>query len=310
MIDSTEMITNIRSDSNDSSSPYAVSTADILRFINYANQRLWSLILQTNPGSFQKETTISTVVNQRAYTPDANVYMKERFVKVEYKETTNDNDYYRLKEMKQSEYMARPVSIPVGYIRRSGQILPNPPISVDTGTFRLTYEAAPNTIKQKVGVIASVTDTGSAVTAIALDTSSDDETTLAAADFDFICITDIFGNSTMLNIPVTAYTSGTGAFTMSSHTYEDGEAIAVGSYVTLGKYTSSTSNLPDLCERYIQAYATWKCLARTTASPEKISHFKDEVELSEEDIIKSYQEPDKDDDDIVISQPELMLRDG
>ena len=306
MDDSTDLISAIRADSNDSNTPYAVSTADILRYMNWANERLWGLILQTNPAAMQKEVTFSSVADQRAYTPDANVYMKERIVKVEYKETSNDRDYYRLREVKYSSYISNPTNNPSGYVRRSGQIMPVPPIDNSSGTFRVTYEAAPNEIKEKVGTITAVTDTGVIVTSITIDTTDDN---VDATNLDFLCITDVYGNSTMLNIAVNSYDSGTGVFNITSHAYETGESIAVGSYVTQGKYSSSTSNLPDLAERYVVAYPVWKCLMRTTASQEKINHFREELVEIEDEIVKSFQEPDKDDDGIVIDNSEAMLQD-
>lgn len=298
------IITAVRADTNDSNTPYAVTDADLRRFLNWGNERIWGLILQTNPASMQKEVVIPTVANQREYALPADVYMGERIVNVEFKETGQDRDYYKLKETTYGYYTQHPANRPIAYIRRSGKILPTPPVDNSSMHFRVTYEAAPNKIVATGGTITAVTDSGTQVTAITIDIADDNIVGTSGT----LCVTDPEGNSTMLNIPWTSYASGTGIFTMAAHTYTEGETIAIGYKVTEGDYTSNTSQLPTLCERYLTAYGVWKALSRTSAGNEKMNRFEKDLVDMEKEIVRSFQEPDKDEDEVGISNRELMFQ--
>lgn len=305
-----DQITECRRDTNntDVSTTTGISTEDFLRYLNFAQENLQGLILQTNPSTFQSQQILSLVANQEAYSITDNIYLGERIVQVEFSYDGTVRNYYKLSEYPLTRRNTYPTaSWPDGYIRRSGEILMVPTPAVGQGTLRVTYERQLDRLETRRGTITSRTIGSGAITALALDTATDDATALATAQY--LCVNDKYGNVTMYNIPISAYDSGTGAVTIQggTFTYGTGETAAVGDYVTVGRYTTTHSKLKDPCERYIQAYCNWVILGRDTASQSKAQYYVTQMEEIKAELVRSYQEADKDGGDINISNMELML---
>lgn len=91
-------------------------------------------------------------------------------------------------------------------------------------------------------------------------------TTIAANtmdDQDFVTVVNSTGTQLAAGLPVDDYNSTTGILTLTpGHTLATGETLPADAYVVGGQDSTSHSELPDICERYLIAYASWKVLKR------------------------------------------------
>jgi len=303
-----DQITVVRRDTRNEDVPTAASqvgieTADILRYLNYAQERLQSLILVSSPQTFQAEKIISLVIDQEAYTISDRVFAGERIVNVEYSPTGDISNYYEIFERALSYRNTYNQTNPTFYIRRNGQILLNPIPNQATGKIRVTYERQLDTTDIRRGQIDVITLSSTQLTALTLDIATDDDVALEAAQY--LCINDKYGTVKMYNIPITSYNDTTGVVTLPAFTFASGETGAVDNYVTVGQYTTTHSKLHDICERYLETYAAMKVFKRDSSSD--AADFARDLDAMESDIIRTYQEADKDEKDIQISNESLML---
>lgn len=308
-----DLITESRRDTNNTDTT-GISTEDFLRYANYAQDRLFGLILQTSPMSFQATKEISLVADQEAYTILDNVYLGERIVMVEYSPTGLTRDYYKIYEVGLSYRDNYPQPRPVNYIRQNGQVLLRPIPSAASGTIRVTYERDLDDVGTRRGQVNG-TPSGTTIdlTHGTFGAPSTSDEALFVKDA-YICISDGFGNVMLRNGIISSYNAGTDAITLAANasTYLVGSytlANLADGYLTVGQYTTTHSNLKNPCERYLVAYMNWKILGRDTAGAAKSKVFEAEVELIEKELIQSYQLPDKDEDSIQIENPDLLLQD-
>lgn len=309
-----DLITEVERDTGNpaSSSTSGIQLDDYLRYMNWAQERMQALILSCKATIFRAEKVLSIVANQEAYTISDHLYLGERMVKLEFSHDSTVRNYRRVPERTISDRYPTPGGYPSAYIRAAGGFLLIPPSSVSSGSLRATYERQLDKLDIRRGTITASTINGSnQITALSINTASDDATALAAALISnpYICISDADGNVTAYNIPFSNYNSGTGAFTISggAFTLQTGEAAAVGSFITIGKYSTTHSKLKDECERYLQAYAAVKIFGRDAATKEKRDVFETELALIESEIKQSYEQASHDEEEIYISDPELML---
>lgn len=181
---------------------------------------------------------------------------------------------------------------------------------------RVTCERAVDRLDLRRGVIDGSTITSGAITALSIDVSSasypPDNAFIANQILTnpYICVSNADGTPLAYNIPVSAYDTGTGDFTISGGTFtllNSTDTAPTGAYITFGKYTTTHTPLDRLCERYLVAYCDWKILGRDTASASKAKFFEDDLALIKKELTESYAETDHDEDEIQISNPDLML---
>lgn len=306
-----DQITDVRRDTNNSdfSSTTGIDTEDVLRYVNWGQDQIFALVLQTNPNVFQAEEIISLVANQESYVLTGNVYLGERIVNVEFSPTGQVRDYYKIYESPISNRNTYPQHYPLYYTRRNGAIYLIPAPSASSGTLRVVYERALDKLDIRRGQITNRIIAGSSLTSLTLNTGSDDPTRLQSTP-NYLCVSDAFGNVTAYNISYTSYDSGTGAVTLSggAHTLASGESVSVGSYVTVGRYTTTHSKLKDPCERFLELYAASKLYERDSRGATNRNSILSEMDGVKIEILNSYQMPDKDEHEIQISNRDLMLQ--
>lgn len=304
-----DLISDSRTDTNntDFSATNGIQTADFLRYLNYAQESLQSLILRNAPDTFQDECILNIVADQEAYTPTGPVYMGERIVNVEFSYDGTVRNYVKIYEASISNRNSRPQGWLVNYIRRSGQILLRPPRNTSSGALRITFEREFDKLDIRRGSVSG-TPSGSSVTV-----SGEDTTALTAAiNTNYVCINNFNGTPMLYNAPIANYNSGTHVITVTGNVSDylvTGYALAdlANGYITIGQYSTTHSKLKNHCERYLVAYTNWKVLGRDAATTAKAKQFADELILIQKDIIEGYQVPDKDEREISIENDELLL---
>lgn len=210
----------------------------------------------------------NTVASQEEYEITDAMFLNNKLHIVELTPTGNAQDYRPLRKVSKfarSEYEGQPSK----YIRQHNKILLNPIPNSATYKLRVQYERELDDLDIRRGIISGVTGDGTSgtpLTAITLDTSGNPTPHEDLADIqpgDFVCVCDITGTVQAYNIPVTAYDTGTGVLTVTDFVLGTDETLpAAGDYITLGKYTTTHSDLPRGFEHYIRKYVVWRMLEK------------------------------------------------
>ncbi len=305
-----DLITECREDTGNQSfsSTTGISDAKFVRALNYGLENAQGIISRTCPKLFQSQKVINVVANQEAYTIPDRLYLGTRIVNVEYSPTGQASDYFKIFEQAliRRDSWARDAA--VCYIRRNGEILLQPlPASAITSGLRVIYERQVDTLALRAGIITGFSKSATNLTSLTLNTASDDATNLQVAQY--ICVNDKYGNVKMYNVPISAYNPGTGVITIQGGTFafQPGEDATIDDYVTIGQYTTTHGKLADPVERYVKSYANWEILSKDTASATKAGYFEKQLITIKGEIIESYQEADRDDDEIQIVNWDLIV---
>lgn len=282
-----------------------IGDQSILEYINDAQDHLQALIVNSYPREFVASKVIQVVANQEEYEIDDNVFVNNRLITVKYSSTGNARDYYRLTPQPLSRRNTDTNTDPSFYIRRNGKILLNPIPTNSAATIRPEYYRELDNLQVRAGVITARTLSATQLTALTISTSSDLPNLISNAADKYLCICDKDGVVQMYNVPYTSYDSTTGVFTLSAFTFASGETAAVGDYITIGKYTTTHSGLPNNCERYLKVYAQLRML-QTDSSLD----WKDEAnELAkiETDIMDSFGDTDEDVQDFPVLDDDILF---
>ncbi len=279
--------------------------SEFLRWANSAQTRILSLIQQEHPDLFQRETIIQAVQGTEEYALPSKTFLNTRVQMVEYSRTGQKRDYYQLKKGWISERVNGPSGTPAFYIRFSGNILiqPQPDTS---GTIRvITQLALPRVDIRRATVLSAVLDTvNNTITSLTLDPTLDIDAEQMIAE-QYITINDKDGNILMEGIPVSDVNTTTGDVTIyPGFVFNTGETIPAGSFVTLGAYSTTNSQLPDVAERYLVDFMCWKAEKRdSNVTSQEISQ---EIKDQEDDILASYARPDDDVDYVAVLDAQYL----
>jgi len=282
------LITDVRlqTENEDFSDTVGISDTEFLRFINEGQDRLQARIAQQHNSIFLSESTYNIVGSQESYTLPSDIFLGNRVTQVDYSPSSDTTKYMPLAPATLRTRNSG-TGTPASYIRQSGTILVNPVSSSSTGLLRVTYHKKLAKLDIRRGSILTFTDSGTQVTALSLDVTTDSVDTTATDKDNFLCIVGRDGTIKMKNIEYDSISGTTGVVTLTaSHTYETGETLAIGDYIVVGKDTTTHSELPDHVERYLIAYASWKILKRDSS----VDYTEQESELSnmEQEIVETY----------------------
>lgn len=290
------LITQIRrqTENEDSGLNYGINDAEFLQYINDAQHRLQSLITSQHNNVFTAEV-INTVTQgvQEYELPDLTL-MDNKVTSVEYSPTQSEDDYYHLESINIHRRSTFSEAYPDAYILRNGKILLQPTPS-QTGLLRINYVKRIWDLDLRRGTVISGSTNQGEVQTLTLDVTSS-KTPIdvdALNDCDYICLVDRDGNMKVRNIPISGINSATGAVTVESGKILDSnESLEIGDFVVCGRDTSTHSELPDLTERYLIAYAAWKILKRDSS----VDYAEQQAELTsmENDIVQSFAKIDDD----------------
>lgn len=299
-----DLISNAREDTRNAddipttTNAVGIQTASFLRYANWAQQRLQGRISKVYPFAFEAQQTINLVASQASYAIPDHVYLGTRIRKVEYSPTGLTTDFRPLPPSDPYNTYNR-TGQPCCYHRRDGNVILEPTPAQSVGSIRVTFERTLDRLDIRRGVISSRTLTTTQMTALTIDVSSDDTAAFAAPVSKYLCVNDANGNVTMYNIPFTSYDSATGIVTLPAFTFASGETAAVGSYVTIGKYTTTHSKLCEDAERYLTEYINRRIFKREGS--EQAGPIDADLADMETEIVSSYKVADKDIKEIPIT---------
>jgi hypothetical protein len=245
------------------------------------------------------------VNNQEAYDIPDNVFVNNRLISVQYSTTGQERDYYTLSQRPLRDRFTDINSHPSWYIRRSGQILLNPIPTTSVGKMRVEYYRELDRLQLRAGQVSAVTESSGQITALSIGTSGALSNLISNVGDKYLCICDKDGTVKEYNVEYTSYDSGTGAFTLPAHTRTGTTTITTDDFVTVGRYTTTHSDLPNNCERFLIAYGSLLAL-KTDSSQD----WQDEVQVMQTmkaDIIDSFGDVDEDITDYPVLDGDLLF---
>jgi len=271
---------------------------EMVRYMRDAQARIENLIKQQHPNVVVREAFIDSISGQEEYTIPTDAYASSNIIRVEYSITGNVRDYYPLDLRSLAQRCTVPGD-PEFYIPRSSKILINPiPYNSVSSGIRLNYQYRLPSLDIRRGTVSGsvINIVTRRVTSITFANDSNLDNT-GLADADYVCVVDRYGNFLMRDLICSSYNSGTRTLSIdAAFTYAIGETLPNGSYVTIGKYTTTHSQLDDICERYLNAYTAWKVLKRDSnvdSSDQQV-----ELQAMEQEIVDCYAQLDEDIDTI------------
>lgn len=281
-----EQSKNRRSDVTPTS---GVTDNEILRYLSSGQAYIQSQILrqvgQTN--FFNQTQNISIIGGTKEYTLSGNVYYNQKLKRVRYSSTGQARDYIDLKYLVSERWTEdNDISAPSAYTVGNNTIILNGVPSNSSGTMRVVYVASLDRPEIRRGKIQSVANNGTSYTSITLYDDDDlDGTNIARYVGDYLCVNSVLGVVNYYNAQISSYDSGSRTITLTNSLMSAG-AIAVDSYITLGRYSTTHSKLPAECEHYLIEFADWK-LKKGDSSQDSVEANSEMVMLMD-DIIAQF----------------------
>lgn len=274
---------------SDVTSTSGVQNNEILRYLSSGQAYIQSQILrqvgQTN--FFNSSQDISIVNGTKEYTLSGNVYYKQKVKRVRYSSSGLARDYRDLKYLVSERWTEdAEISTPSAYSVGNNTIILDSVPSSSAGSLRVVYVASLDRPEIRRGKIQSVANDGTNYTSIVLEDDSDlDGTNIARYLGDYLCVNSVLGVVNYYNAQISAYDAGTRTITLTNSLMSAG-TIAAGAYITLGRYSTTHSKLPDECEHYLMEFADWK-LKKGDSSSDSVEANQEMVMLMD-DIIAQF----------------------
>lgn len=237
----------------------------ILQYFNDAQDYLQSALNTTNSVNkpFVVQKLISVVGSQDGFSIPGRVFYNKEIEQVEFSYDGQETNYRVLTKAHLMNRVTSESNYTEGYYVRNNKIFLIPTPATTQGTLRVLYEENLDDLDKRRGVVTVVTGlTSTTFTSITIGSDADESSDPNLSTIDYVCINDPYGNVTAYNIPVGNYNTGTNVLTpVAGFTFgAAGETIAVNSFVTFGRYTTTVSKLPDECEAYLVHYAAEQIL--------------------------------------------------
>lgn len=257
---------------------------EIIRYVNDAQYRLHSKIVSVHPEVFSVVEEQDIVSDQESYNLNYNAYLNNKVLSVEYRTSSNPDDYYMLRKVTPKLRDTGAEGSPCNYFMQGGKIfLVGTP---SRGSLRITYIRKVRALdKRRYKLTSGPTLIADEV--LTTSTINGNVDVSVMRQYNSITMVDARGNVEAENVLISNVTGSTLTID-SSYVKQTGETTASGSYIIPGEYSSSHLDEiwgPDV-ERYIRAYVEWKVLKRDS-SVDSAEAIRELVEL-ESEIIAAY----------------------
>lgn len=279
-----------------------ISDEEFIQVLNDGQEMCQSGIVRAHKKTFGKELIFSAPATESRTLP-LDVWARHRILTVEFSPDGREESYYRLKQgslVERSTCRGQPLF----YMLLNNKILFNP--YPETGMFRIVYDPLLRRLDKRRAVIDAITLTTTQLTVLSLAITSP----FSASDyalFDELSIVGADGTVKMSGIPFDAVSAVNGNVTIrgGAFTFATGETGAIGDYVCLGVNASTTSALPDQCEKFLLAYSQRRIFDRDSSS-DRTTMKEDESEMLGS-IIQEFADVSGDIDEIPSTNDEDFL---
>ena len=231
-----------------------ISDLELIEALNNAQESMTARIHLTNNKLLADELEYASVANQEAYDVPFDLFSNSHVIDFAWSTSSDYADLVPLEKVGFKERI-RDTGYPSKYILRKNKVLVNriPQNAGQLGV--MTYNPRLPRLDKRSGQVTVATLNTGARTITTLTLSAIITPTLANAHFDqtdYLTVVDRDGVIKMKDIPIDSVNTTTGAVAIASgFVYAVGETIAVGDYVCLGAYSTTHSQLPETCERFL-----------------------------------------------------------
>jgi len=272
---------------------YSISDEEVLQYLNDAQDRMQNLISSRKNIAkiFVTQQIISLVADQEAYSIPDRVLLNKQIENVEFSSDGTLGNYVRLEKVNFINRDTNTTTYPWGYYKQGGQIYLQPTPSTSGGTIRVTYERALDDLEIPRGLVSTIgTGTATEFATLTLDSSANtyETTDPGWSTQQYCCVVSPLGARRCYNILITSYDTGTNLLTPNPtpFTYSSQDSqIQANDVLVFNKYSTTFSQLPDDCERYLIHYAATELI--NIDSSNDYSKFRDKLAEMEEDILKA-----------------------
>ena len=292
-------------DNSDFSEGRGIQDSQFIDWANNAQDRLQSVIVGVHATAFKATTDIDCVVQQEAYDVPTDTYQGSLIHKVRFSPNGEERQFFPLTQGGDLDRMPGAFGRPSVYVIEDKKLL-LARIPDSAGKLRVTYSRQLPRLDIRRGKVTSVVVVGTSVSDLTMDpVTMDQEGIDYIVEVGYICIVDKDGRRKAIEIPVTAIDAVTGVVAIEAG-YElgAGETIAAGHFMVAGPNSTTHSELPDNCERYLIAAMNMKAERKDTSS--NTSAWKDERDEIEGDIKASFAEADQDVDYVPVIDPDFL----
>jgi hypothetical protein len=290
-----DLITAARLISRNAANPdgtYSIPNAEIIQYLNDAQDRIQSLISSTKNIAkiFTAQQIISVVGGQEDYTITDRVLLNKQLEYVEFSIDGQAQNYIHLEKLNYFNRDSYPTTYPYGYIKSGGKIKLCPVPSASLGTIRVSFERELDDLdKTRAAVLtgaygAKVLDLSSTIY-----TPTAEDVALFVAG-NLVSLSTYDGTVYLRNAVISSYNAGTADLTLVNNveTYlvdsTTPAASLVGTFLSVGPYTTVFPTCPNSVERYLIHYAATELFHRDSSAD-----YTNEAAIlgqMEEDIVK------------------------
>lgn len=224
-----------------------------VQYLKNAQSKLVSGIINSSSKYFLVEELIDVVNGQEKYDYPEDIYL----MSIDTIEWSNDSmnrqrSFIPLtKNVTKERVGSVSTGYPFGYIIHSDGFILSPPI--ESGVLRVNYNKDILQPEKRSGLVSAVTLAGQNLSAITVDPTETSFDLDYINQYNFLCVSDADGNIKAKNVRYTS-ASVAGVFTLLPQTLEDGQTIAVGDYITVGKNTVNAPQVSRICEPFLIQY--------------------------------------------------------
>lgn len=231
-----------------------ISQNVFVRFFKNAQDVIVREIINSKSKYLLNEKIYSTVGSQEVYAYPADIYL-QAIDTLEYSE--NGSDYVPLQKVYSKDRNSADNGYGFGYATREDGFYLSPPVS-SGGYLRLNYIRNLNSPQKRCGIISARTMSGSDLTALTVNAGESSFDATLINKENYLCVVNKKGVQVAKTIEYTSVDSGTGVFTLSSHTLDSDESVSVGDYICVGERACNKPELPDICESFLILHSVYE----------------------------------------------------
>ena len=268
----------------------SISDDECLIYLNDAQDRLQHLISsQKNIAKiFSTQQIIALVADQESYSIPDRLLLNKEINMVEYSVDSTLANYVILEKVEMFRRDTNASTYPWSYFKRGGQIFLQPLPSLAQGSIRVTYERELDDLDIPRGVVSVITNgTATQFDTITLSAAADayETTTPGWSTQQYCSIVSNLGARKCFNVLISGYVTGTNVLTPSPSPFiytANDTALTVGDVAVFNKYTTTFSQLPDTCEKYLIHYLAMELLNRDSSNDygkaqERVAEMEEEI---------------------------------
>lgn len=273
---------------------FSISSEEILQYLNDAQDRMQNLICARKNIAkiFAVQEIIPLVANQEAYSLSRRLLLNKQIENVEFSSDSTLGNYVRLEKVNMMNRDSNTTTYPWSYYKQGGQIFLQPIPASAAGSIRVTYEADLDDLEIPRGLVSTITNgTSTEFEELIFNSSADayESTTPGWNTQQYCCIVSPLGVRKCYNILIGSYTAGSNTLIPSPtpfiyNTSLDSQ-IAVNDVAVFNKFSTTFSQLPDACERYLIHSAATELL--NIDSSNDYTKFRDLRDEMEDDILRA-----------------------